>query len=517
MAMAARAASGRESSPPAADKPQEQPPSAPKPAAGTPPSAPRPMAAPRVPQFGPGAQPNPISAAATVAVPAPPRPQAPVAPVAPVAPIGPRPGFAPPPATADTAPRDPDDVRTVMHAGDIRSLLDPPKPPQPTPPGTSPFGPASPPRPQPPQPPGRPQAPLPPAPPVGPSGTLQPGAMQAPLGPGNTARPVPPTPNVRSTVMGIGAPAPQLAPPVVPSASSSLEEEDEDDGARTVMRESPILSPLQMAPRPAAGAPPPSPLASPPRRASQDEPTQTEGEFLAEPSFIVENSFSGAAPPANPGGWQQAGAPQQSHFQGSNAPTGAGVSALIAEALETSAPNSPNAATPGPSGFQDPAADPKPGFGGFGQPNNAPPNNASPAPNNAPNNAQAGFGAQPGFGGGFPQGQGQQGFNPGAGYPQGGFNPAFGQGAPQQNQFQPGMQGFGDPGGAAQPRPFPTGEPTTSGPAIKLKQGRSYGSLILICVLVLVLAAAVTFIVLKYKDKLGLGAIDRGPDAHLRV
>lgn len=543
MAMAARAAGGGSNPPPADGAPDKQPepPSAPKPAGpprpGAPPSAPRPpMAPPRVPQFSPahgGPNQEALSAAATVAVPvpAPPRPQAPTAPVAPVAPAGPRPGFAPPPNAPPAhgptgGDRDPDDVRTVMHAGDIRSLLDASSQPQQAPtPGASPFGPASPPRPQPPQPPGRPpQAPVPPATPSQ-QGSMQ---MQAPLKSGGTARPpgaAPPVPPAApgprpapSTQMGLGAaeaaraaPPPPAPEPRIPSTNSALEDEDdEDDGARTMMRESPILSPMQMGPRPAAGGPP--------KRPSQDEPTQTESQFagaregFTDARLAAENSFAGGAP----GPWGAAPAAQPG-FSPANAPQGTGVSALIAEALD--APKPPGDGPQGGSA-NEPAAGGSPGFGGFGSPPNVPGFGGAPG----------GFG-QPGFGAQFPQ---QPGFGPGGGTPgfgaptptntpgfgapnanppqggfgspgnfgQGGFNPAFGQ--------NPGAPGFGDPTpGHAQHNPaFPTGEPTTSGPAIKLKQGRSYGSLILICVLVLVLAAAVTFIVLKYRDKLGLGSLD---------
>jgi len=79
-----------------------------------------------------------------------------------------------------------------------------------------------------------------------------------------------------------------------------------------------------------------------------------------------------------------------------------------------------------------------------------------------------------------------------------GAQPGYGQMTPD---------GQASPYGAA---PFPTGEPTSLNANVgKVKAGRSYGSLIVICVLVLVLAAAVTFIVLKYRDKLGLGSIER--------
>lgn len=540
MAMAARAAAGSNPPPadPAAEK-QPAPPSAPKPAAGpprpAPPSAPRPpLAPPRVPQFspaqgGPGfaAGQDAISAAQTVAVPvpAPPRPQAPVAPVAPIAPTGPRPGFSPPVSGAD---RDPDDVRTVMHAGDIRSLLDASGPaaqaaPPPAP-GASPFGPASPPRPQPPSPPGRP-----PIPPASPSQQ-----MQAPLVSGGTARPGPtggtpasgpvmspgpagPRP-APSTQMGLGAAevarAAAPAEPRLPSTNSALEDEDEDDGARTVMRESPILSPMQLGPRPAAGG-----LA---KRPSQDEPTQSESEFasnarggFSEAKLAAENSFAGGAPgawgapPPAHGAPAPGGPPAQPGFQSANQP---GVSALIAEALDAPKGDAaPSPAAPNPEGGA---------FGAFGGPINAPPHNPGFGAPNAGGFGSSpqpgGFGQQPGFGqGGAPFGgqPGPQGFganNAAGGFgatppqnPQGAFGGGFG-----QNQAGFGDAAMAQPGPHAHQPAFPTGEPTTSGPAIKLKQGRSYGSLILICVLVLVLAAAVTFIVLKYRDKLGLGALD---------
>lgn len=271
------------------------------------------------------------------------------------------------------------------------------------------------------------------------------GAMSGPQAPAEVGRPAPPMPR----------PQPAPPPPAVPD-----DDDDDDDGARTMMRDSPAftggpLPPLGPSnewkpaappgpgpkfPSPAAGQPPPAPRAP--------EPTQ----------------------PVGPAG---------------------GVSMLIQEALHD-AP-------------AQPAAEP----GGLGQ-------------------APGGPFAPPGVGS---MGQGPQAF-PAFGQPpaqQGGGPAAMGQGGPFQPLSSPGpmagpfgadLGGMGDPNaygqaglepppplheGGAYPlvgQPMPPGSTELAAQPAPPRKGGS--SLLIICALVLVLAATLTFIALKYREQLGI-------------
>jgi hypothetical protein len=155
---------------------------------------------------------------------------------------------------------------------------------------------------------------------------------------------------------------------------------------------------------------------------------------------------------------------------------GGGVSALIQEALaEAPAPGSDSGQSP-PGGSLASALSGGQGLASMGS-------NASQLPmmSNLGQQGGQGFDAQPGA---FP--------TPPQGFPQ----TATGGGS----QLSQGAVG---PGGM--PELSPTGYPignAVSEPLPKKKRGA--GGLILVCLLVLVLAAAVTFILLKYRVKLGI-------------
>jgi hypothetical protein len=329
----------------------------------------------------------------------------------------PRPGFAPPPSTLSSAPppRDPDEVRTMMHptAETLKALGR-------TAPNLS-GGP--------PMPPARPSQPQPP--------------------------PQPP------------APPPQPAQPEPPP-------DDDDDGGRTVLREPPSFDEF-FRPPDAPGAPP-----------------------------APQAQWKPAAPPVQPRAFGQGATDRPPGAPPAQAgPAGSGVSALIQETLENMGPGqgAPGAAPQGgpPPGFPPPM-EPTGGFGPMGHdwgqqmPSQAPgmpgpmgggvsgpfqPLGAQPGPF-APQQQQAPggpFGPQPFMPGGHPSDPMIQ---PGMDVMQ------------QQQQPMPEMSG---------PVAYPVGAGIAAADSSSKRKGSKVG-LLVVCFLVLVLAAALTFIFLRYRHTL---------------
>ena len=261
---------------------------------------------------------------------------------------------------------------------------------------------------------------------------------------------------------------PRPAPPL-PTADVPDDEDDEDDGGRTMMRESPGVSDAMGAGRP-QGAPPQAwAPAAPPQRA-----------------------FSGVSQTDRPPGFPQ-GNPQGGPSPQGGAP---GVSALLQEALDSM--GGPNPAPPGggpqqggapmgaPPGFPPPF-EPTGGFGG-GSPMGSPPMGA-------------------------PMGQVAGPFQPlGLGGAQAPFTPAGGsalQGGPMLGDPQyggypdPNQAGLMAPASADAPMGYPVGQAASQPlPALEPKKGSKVG-LVIVCLLVLVLAATVTFVALRFRAQLG--------------
>ena len=342
-------------------------------------------------------------------------------------PAAPRPGFSTPKGPefssplAQEAPKaaDPDDVRTVMHAGDqVPGFLQGAPPARPQTFGASPpfaqdgrpgFGPAAPPR-------------------------------------------------MAAQVAQQQQQQQQL---------DQVVHEDEDDGARTVMREPPMLGNDKPAWSPS--------LAQQQQVQQPQQPMQFEARWqpAAPPAsqgpLSSQPAFARSGPP-NPGGMASNQTPYPGQASGISGTHGAvqgnslmagGVSAMIQEALEQGPPLhvDPNPSPPqGHSSNALVAAPPNPMLQGMSHPANQ--------------------GAQ--------QLGGQNNMMPGA------FPPP-----PGGYQASQGMQSNG---GEVSPTGYPIGamlgEPSP--------KKRSSLGLVIVCLLVLVLAAAVTFLVLKYRAKLGI-------------
>lgn len=334
----------------------------------------------------------------------------PAAPPPPPSAPGPRAGFAPPPTTISTnpPPRDPDDVRTVMHSVEHQDLL------------KSVTGGA-------------------PAPGAGPAGPPAFAPQHRPA--------FPPQPR-----------APQPPPP-------PMDGDDDDDGGRTVMREAPMepFNPPPQAPPPPTGqqwqpAPPP---------ASGFQPqTQTDRPAAAHPETTGPTQALG----------------------------GLGVSAMIQETIQSMGGSAPG--PDAPPGFPSPFEP----TGGFG--------NAAPLLPNP--NAPAGPFQPLGIGANM-QGANMQGpFSPSPGSPGGGGpftpshgNPVFDQSLPT---FDPGPNNQVGPSGGSQA--INSGGPSSgavapSGDAAPAPKKRSSVGLLVVCFLVLILAAASTFLALKFRAQLG--------------
>lgn len=268
---------------------------------------------------------------------------------------------------------------------------------------------------------------------------------------------LPPAPN-------LGQPPPNVAPNVAPPQVSDVDADDDDDGGRTVLRESPGFDEFLRAPDP--GAAPPGPQAQWKPAAPPLQPR------------AVGSTERPQAPPGVPG-------------------PGGGVSALIQDTLEQM--NAPS-----------PAGGPPPGF--------PPPTDFAPAP--VEWGGQLGPG-QPGQSqlGPSQLGPSQPGPQPGPFAPMtsgpfapvgpGGYQPTTGQGAeppvglPPQMPIGPSPENLpaGDPRADAPP---PGGYPLGSGVASVAQPPKKSSrlGLFIVCVLVLILAAALTFIFLRYRHLL---------------
>lgn len=366
-------------------------------------------------------------------------------PVSPPRPGVPRPGFgAPgarpptpgpafaPPAFEAPRPTDPDDVRTVMHANDLPNA--------------------------------RPQD-------VRAQGASDRSFAGGAFAPAEPPRLMP-------------QPPPGLSAQVAPGPSASRPEiEDEDDGARTVMRDPPMLGEM--------GWPPQTSQAQAQfdaRWQPAAPPTNAQGPLSSQPAFARAPGPPNQTPfpsPANQGPQQQLsgisgmhgavqqGGPhpsllqhQQSGLQhgGLGGPPplvgqGPGVSALIQEALEQ-----------GPSLHADPNPSPPQGHlssalaGGMNH-------GASPSPL---------------LGGSLPGMTPPGAFPP----PPGGYAPALAAQGMLSNSLPTDLS--------------PTGYPLGASLSEAAPRKKSSIGLIIVCLLVLVLAAAVTFLALKYRAKLGI-------------
>ncbi|HTJ81062.1 MAG TPA: hypothetical protein VL400_05040 [Polyangiaceae bacterium] len=396
------------------------PPAPSRPGAPPPPSGPRPgpPRALRSTQLGVG---NPLANLAM---------SPPQAPQAPAGPMAPRPGFAPPPQTVSSAPPPPgahdDDVRTVMHdmgAGPFNALAQAARSPA-----------------------GGGQMPPPQFPSFG----------QPAMPPSAPNRPAPPIP-------------PQLPP-----------DEDEDDGGRTVMRDSPgvadMIAQRAPAPPPQAWAP-----AAPP---------------------VQGRGFAGVPQTDRPPGFPP-GTPQQG-----GAAAGGGVSALLQEAIDTMGS--------GPQGAAPMQGGPMQGGPMQGGPMQGGPMQGAPPGFPPPFEPTGGFGG--GQLGSPPMGQvagpfqplglgGGPSFTPAGGNPQlmGSGSPSdpFGQGAlaPDPMLQQQGLAGAA-PGSEA-PMGYPVGQAATQPQTqVEVKPSSKLG-LFIVCFLVLVLAATVTFVALRFRAQIG--------------
>ena len=536
MKMAARAASGSNPPPaPAKEEPQAPLPAAlaapppPRPSAPRPPTPPaqppKPPLAPQPPGPGgrlpqqPGAAwepdtssdatrvgPSPAAAIAALRqglpqggpAPSAPRPPQPSSPGS-----GPRPGFAtpgggPPPSAPGGSPSsDQDDVRTVMHQGDVGALLrgaGAPGTPGPIAPSSGAFAQAKPPA---------PNAPAPAfAQAKAPAGFQPPGPAAAPPGFAQ------PKPGFASPGGAPGFPAPAAPAPAPAAPPPAPEADDEDDGARTVLRESPILT-AEMLSR-AGISVPKSPASTP-----GSSPGSTPGlgaRPLPAAAPPPQNRWQPAAPPPQP----QQPAPQPFQPPPFQQPPAApmparGSNAALAQApahlqqpmqKETSGsfPSPHEPSHPGfPSPMQPPQPAPAPSAGVSALIQEAlaelPPQqqvlSQGGLGSSVESPSQIGLGSSPNLGG-------QQGFGQ---FPPG--QPGFPNQAPAQGYPLHGGAGAFDPNAAA---------PAASPESGSAKKGGGYGGLIVTCFVVLIVAAAGTFAVLKYKSKLGLDFLG-GPSA----
>jgi hypothetical protein len=312
--------------------------------------------------------------------------------------------------------------------------------------------------------------------------------FQVPPAPGTVESVRPPDPDDVRTVMHQGdqiaallaqGPSkppqrPQAAPPARPVAPAAPppavhDDDDEDDGARTVMRDSPMLTAEMMNRLPA--------------KPSQMEPTQAEARWqpaappaanapqsplASQPAFARAQGPAGFPPPAGPAQAEPTShlGPQPlgpSPLAAGGPSLGGGLGGLIAEALEAAPP----VAQP------DPAQSPPGGALAASLGLSAPP-------------------PQPLGGLGGPAGLGSV----GAAFP-----------TPPQGFPQSSGAGLASPpalAGDVAPTGYPVGAGISGDVAPEPKKKRGVGGLIVVCLLVLVLAAAVTFILLKYRAKLGI-------------
>jgi len=266
---------------------------------------------------------------------------------------------------------------------------------------------------------------------------------------------------------GFNSPYPYQQPPQEPVAEPAPEAADDDDGGRTVMRESPVMAPEMF------------------QRAAQ-------AQWKPAPPPVQPQAFGGVAqtdrpPHQSPGGQQEAG----------------GVSALIQDTLQNMGPGPAGPMGQGPHGQGAMAQGPLGPMGG------------SPMQPGSHGGQNQG-GPPPGFpqGGGFePSGGGFPGpFQPTSGGP---FQPVGMQGGyPGQALFELGP-GYGGgqmmdaPSMDAPPMGFDQvdqgvgGYPRAPGPQAPARRGGSRAGLFVVCLLVLVLAAALTFLALKFRPQLG--------------
>ncbi len=273
---------------------------------------------------------------------------------------------------------------------------------------------------------------------------------------------------------GPQAPAAQPAAPSRAAAQPpppAPDEDDDDDEGRTMMREAPGMGePF--------GAPNASPAQMPPQQGWQPAAPPMQ----AGAPMQGRGAFGGVGHTDRPPGFPQGSGPQNSAQQGAAPPQG-GVSALLQEALD-SMPGQPGDAPPG-----FPAAAPFEPTGGFGGGPNLSPMGGSP---------QVAGPFQPlGLGGGQQQ---QQPFTPSSGMPNsgGGQSDPFGPGAfPDPSYGQAPNLEPSPPGG------YPVGQAASQPqPHVEVKKSSKVG-LFIVCLLVLVLAATLTFVALRFRAQLG--------------
>ncbi|NUP12469.1 MAG: hypothetical protein HOW73_41015 [Polyangiaceae bacterium] len=301
------------------------------------------------------------------------------------------------------------------------------------------------------------------------------------------------------------AAAPQMAgPQAIPLAEvdiPSMHGDDDDDGGRTVMRESPGVSeifraPGGMQPGPAQGAPqaawkPAPPPMQPFQGASSTERPGPGPAAQGGVSALIQETLENMGP-SNAGGFP---APMGHETTGS-APGGMGAAGVSAGSI--------GAGGVGPGGMALGA--PAGPFQPLGQAAQSPAFNAAPWTNQGGHEVSGSyaFGAsaqapQGSFGGmGGPQQGAMGGALPGFPSPQAGLE--SGAHLRPDMGFPPGGGLEGAPQGAIAMPGYPLGAAPGAMPAPKK---RSRASLVIVCFLVLILAAAVTFSVLRFRAQLG--------------
>ncbi|MBK6519597.1 MAG: hypothetical protein IPG04_37050 [Polyangiaceae bacterium] len=299
----------------------------------------------------------------------------------------------------------------------------------------------------------------------------------APAPPGAQPGPMAPRPGFMPPPASISTNPPPRGAAGIPIADvnfpSSPPPDDDDDGGRTVMRESPGVSEIFRAPQPAAG-----------------QPAAPQAQWKPAPPPVQPRAFGATDRPT-----AMAAAP----------PGGGAVSALIAETLEAAPQPAPPPLAHETTGL---------GLGGQGGPPQAagpfqPLGGASaggfnnPAPWMQQGQEVSGSfafqppGAQtvafpPGAPGGPPMHGPSGGVPPIAeAQPLAPFGPPDGGASAHQQQQQQGAQGY------------PLGASLGAEAAPAPRRKRSKAGLIVICFLVLILAAAVTFSVLRFRPQLG--------------
>ncbi len=402
-------------------------------------------------------------------------------------------GSDPPPPPAEPADDDTGGATRVGNTADIAAAMNraqeapvPQQPPRPPPPPSHPGGPTSP-RPRPPRAIRSTQlgvgSPLvPPVPPAAPPLPAGPRSGFAPPPATVSSAPPPHDPDDIRTMHGpidalinMGETAPRLASQLqqqaqqhhqqqqpAPEAQAAEGATDDDDGGRTVLRDAPSFD-----------------------------------EFFRPPqdAQAPQAQWKPAAPPVQP----RAFAGSTERPQAGPPPAAGGVSALIQETLENMQPGQPH---PGP-GLAQPAPGPPPGFPMPMEPTGGYPNLGQQAgpPVAGPFQPLSAAGQGPSYG--APQ---QGPFTPvglhGGGPSDPGVQPFLeGLAAGPQDASHPGAYP-GEP--LAQPGGYPVGAgmggyPDAQPPS--KKKGSKLG-LFIVCLLVLILAAALTFIFLRYRHML---------------